>query len=264
MDHIPLVSVVMTAYNGERFIVDTIKSIEEQTLEYFELIIIDDCSTDNTVAVIKKALINFNRPYQIIENKNNIGDALSRNIGNKIASGKFIAVADHDDISSSTRLEEEVNFLESEKSFDVCSGHMVEIAEDGQASTVTFTPPSGMRDIKKMFLLTCENPISHPACMYRKKTFFEMEGYDPSIPWCHDYDLWMKMIRHNKNMHNLQSTLIKYRVVKTSATHDSSTNMRRRAEVLFTMYRNGMLKSEWDEEKNGKYEFEYQEVGSKW
>jgi len=256
----PLVSVVIATYNCERFIIDTIESMKKQTFKDFELIIIDDCSTDDTVSIMEESLVDIDQPYQIIKNKKNIGTAGSRNIGNKIAKGELIAVVDHDDISLPIRLEEEVKFLNSEKSFDACSGHMVEISANGEENTMTFTPPSKMKDIKKSFFLTCDNVVSHPASMYRRKTFFEMGAYDPDLECSHDFDLWMKMIMHGKNIYNLPIALIKYRIVIGSIMHDSRRHDRMRKERSFVIRRKGALKSEWDEKKNGKYEFEYKEV----
>jgi len=257
----PLVSVVMPAYNSAKFVVEAIESVKNQTFKDFEFIVVDDCSTDDTLSVIKKTLMNFDNPYKIIENESNMGVSVSRNIANRIATGEFIAVVDSDDINLSTRLEEEVDFLKREKSFDVCGSLMEEMGEDGELFRSAIPRPIDMSSIKKWMYVYGESPILHPSSMYRKKAFFEMGGYDEDILWCHDFDLFFKMVRHRKKMHNLQSVLAKYRVVKESLTHRSSFRNRRVSEECFVIRRSGLLESEWDEEKNGKYKFEHKEAG---
>lgn len=104
-----LVSVVCPIYNGEHFIKKTIDSVLKQTYPFFELIIIDDCSTDDTVKIIKK--INDDR-IKLIVNDTNSGAAFSRNKGIKSASGKYIAFLDGDDVWHSNKLEKQITFME--------------------------------------------------------------------------------------------------------------------------------------------------------
>lgn len=106
----PKVSVIMPAYNAEKFIEKTINSILNQTYTDFELLIIDDCSTDNTMDVVRR--IKDNR-IRIINNKTNQGIAKSRNIGLANAKGEYIALMDNDDLTVVDRFEKEVCYLEN-------------------------------------------------------------------------------------------------------------------------------------------------------
>ena len=106
-----LVSVIMSAYNAENFIADSIRSILAQTYKNWELIVINDCSSDNTPQVVERFCDN-NPCIKLIHNKENLGPYPSANIGVKYARGEFIARLDADDVSEPLRLEKQV-FLSS-------------------------------------------------------------------------------------------------------------------------------------------------------
>lgn len=103
-----LVSIVMPSYNTAKYISDSIKSIQAQTYENWELIIVDDCSTDNSVDVIRS----FNEPrIKLLQNEINSGAAVSRNNALKIAKGRWIAFLDSDDIWVPEKLEKQIKFM---------------------------------------------------------------------------------------------------------------------------------------------------------
>src|ERR1039457_4802694 len=105
----PRVSVVMGAYNGERFIRTAIESILNQTFRDFELIVIDDCSTDSTPQILRE----FNDDkLRVVRNERNLGIAETLNNGIAVARGEYVALQDHDDISLPARLECQVAFLD--------------------------------------------------------------------------------------------------------------------------------------------------------
>ena len=104
----PKVSIIMPAYNSGEYIEKTIKSIINQTFKDWELIIVDDCSKDNTVKILNKLK---NNKFVIIKNKKNIGAALSRNKALNVAKGRYIAFIDSDDIWEKEKLEKQLNFM---------------------------------------------------------------------------------------------------------------------------------------------------------
>ncbi len=117
--HQPLVSILMTTFNVEKYIVEAIDSVFNQTYINLELIIVDDASTDNTVELIK----NINDPrIRLFKNKTNCGTYYSKNYGLTKSQGKYIAIQDSDDISDKNRIKKQVDFLESyeNKQFVVC------------------------------------------------------------------------------------------------------------------------------------------------
>ena len=108
MENKGLVSIIMPLYNSEKYVSDSIKSVLNQTYPYWELIIVDDCSTDSSVEVVNS--FNDDR-IKLLHNGKNSGAAISRNYALREAKGKWIAFLDSDDIWVSTRLEEQLNFM---------------------------------------------------------------------------------------------------------------------------------------------------------
>ncbi len=105
-----LVSIVMPSYNTAQYISDSIKSIQAQTYSNWELIIVDDCSTDNSLEIIR----GFNDPrILLLQNEKNSGAAISRNIALREAKGKWIAFLDSDDTWVPEKLEKQIRFMES-------------------------------------------------------------------------------------------------------------------------------------------------------
>ncbi len=105
-----LVSIIMPSFNTAQYIWDSIKSIQAQTYSNWELIIVDDCSTDNSLEIIR----GFNEPRIILlQNEKNSGAAISRNYALREAKGKWIAFLDSDDIWVPEKLEKQIRFMES-------------------------------------------------------------------------------------------------------------------------------------------------------
>ena len=113
----PLISVILPVYNCAAFISDTMHSILNQTIQDFEIIVIDDCSTDNTVDVIQKF---DDKRIFILLKKQNMGLIDSLNIGFKQANGKYIARMDGDDINHLERFEKQLNILQNNSDIKVC------------------------------------------------------------------------------------------------------------------------------------------------
>ena len=105
-----LVSIIIPLYNSEKFIKDTINSVLFQTYTNWEVIIVDDCSTDNSVEIILK-IIDNNSNIRLIKLENNVGSAQSRNAALEVANGRFIAFLDSDDIWHPDKLEKQVVFM---------------------------------------------------------------------------------------------------------------------------------------------------------
>jgi len=202
------VSVVMPAYNASDYIKEAIDSVLNQTYSNFELIIIDDASTDNTWEIIKSYDDKRIRPYK---NEENLKIVKTRNKGFDLVSNnsKYIAIMDSDDICMPKRLKKEVNFLEKNKEYGLVGSHLIIINENSKkiGKRKYFT---NYEDIKKNILV--KNPIAQPSVMIRKKVIDEVsgytsEGYDRS----RDYDLWIRIFDKYKII-NIDDYLLKYRV----------------------------------------------------
>ena len=106
----PLVSIITPVYNAERFLSETIKSVKEQTYKNWELLLVDDCSKDNSAKIIKE----FNRTddrIKYIKLEKNSGASISRNTGIKNAKGRFIAFVDSDDLWEPEKLEIQISYM---------------------------------------------------------------------------------------------------------------------------------------------------------
>ena len=132
-----LVTVVVPSYNSEKYIEDSLRSVLKQTYDNFEIIVIDDCSTDNTVEIIKS--LKDNR-IKLIVNTSNIGAALSRNKAIKNASGKYIAFLDSDDIWLPEKLEKQLKFMKENNYFFSFTDYRV--CRNGKWDNFIITAPS--------------------------------------------------------------------------------------------------------------------------
>lgn len=206
-DHQPLVSIIMSVYNGEKFIAETIRSIINQPYQKFELIIVDDCSTDNTVSEIER--FNDNR-IVLLKNEKNMRLAYSLNKAVKASNGKYIARMDADDVCMPDRLPLQVKFMEENSDIAVLGGS----AQQFGARSSLMTYPSEHEKIKVELFFS--NPLCHPAVMFRSGEI--SEWYNDEVKAGQDYELWSRLIWQVK-FHNLSNTLVKYRIHPNQTKH---------------------------------------------
>jgi len=218
----PAISVVMSAYNAEKYIGETIQSVIKQTFTDFEFIIIDDGSTDNTKLIIDQ----FKDQRIKYHHFQNSGLAVSLNRGLKLAKGKYIARIDADDICYPNRLELQYSFMERNPDYVVCGSNLDVIDESGNY-IYTFSLPSDDTDIrKKMFT---ENCFAHPSTFFRKKDAIEIGGYyEPIKQYFEDYMFFFHLIKLGK-AYNFKTPLIRYRLSPGSI---SSRNRNRKYKKL--------------------------------
>ena len=200
---VPRVSVIMPAFNAELYIEETINSILTQTFHDFEFLIYDDCSSDRTYEIIKSY---SDSRIRVFRNEINIGyvKTLNKLIG--LASGEYIARQDNDDISLSTRLQEQISFLDKNLKVGLC-GSNVQVF--GKKNIISSMPLSD-EEIRAFMIIN--NPICHPTVMFRKSIFeeFSISNYDESLCPAEDYNMWFE-ISKNTQLANLSSVLLKYR-----------------------------------------------------
>lgn len=201
----PQISVITAVYNGEKFLRGTIESILNQTFADFEYIIINDNSKDNSLKIIKE-YAKKDRRIKVINNKRNIGSASSRNKGLKIASGRYIAILDHDDISLPKRLELEYEFLEDNPEIFLVGGGAIKIDENGDkiGGLINFVTDSA--EISEILPKKCV--FHHPSIMYRNDLGL---FYRDNILYADDYDFYLRLLSEGRKMANLKELLIYYR-----------------------------------------------------
>lgn len=204
----PLISVIMPVYNGEKYLSQAIDSILSQSYETFELIIIDDGSTDKTSDIIGS--YKDGRIRVIRGGHNGVSAARNRAIGS--AKGQYIAFQDADDISHGDRLKKQIEFMESNKDIAMVGTNYVVIDSAGQEINKThiFTHPDDLA-----LALVCFNDFGQGTVMIRAEIAKSLK-YNESISLGEDYDLWTRVSRKYK-IANLAEYLYFWRFHSDSA-----------------------------------------------
>ena len=168
----PLITVLMSVYNGERYLHEAIESILNQTFTDFEFLIINDGSTDSTRDIITSYT---DSRIRLIDNEQNIGLTKSLNKGIDLARGKYIARMDADDISMPERLEVQYNFLEKNIEYSLVSSGAYLIDENNNQIGELYRPYNYEMILGYIFFF---NPIIHPSVLFEKKEIIECGKYN--------------------------------------------------------------------------------------
>ena len=203
-----LVSVVMSVYNSDKYLDDAINSILNQSYKEFEFLIIDDGSSDNSEAIIKKYAAN-DRRIVLIKNEKNLGLASSLNKGIHLAKGKYIARQDADDLSAPDRLEKQVEFALRNSDIDVIGSNCFIIDISGSVVYQNKTY-SKRRDFNSN-LLNCKAIFPHGSVLLKKNKVLEVGLYDPRFYYSQDGELWLRMISNKARIHIMEQPLYYYR-----------------------------------------------------
>jgi len=187
----PKISVVMSVYNGEKYLEESIKSVLNQTFKNFEFIIINDGSTDGTDNILEKFRKQDTR-IKMIRQKN-VGLTKSLNKGVKLAQGKYIARIDADDIAMPERLEKQLEFMESNLRLGAIGCWYYMIDKDGKIIKKC-KPPTELLKIKKSLLNSVA--LIHPALMIKKEVLEKVNFYDEKFRYAQDRDLLFRIIEH--------------------------------------------------------------------
>jgi hypothetical protein len=216
MKSIPL-SVVMSVFNGQAFLVEAIESILAQTFRDFEFVIVDDGSTDGTGEILSKFAKQDER-IRILRHANK-GRAESLNVGIGLVSGTYIARMDADDIALQHRLEDQIVFMGQHPEVGLLSGAYERFSGDGRAIDIV-RPPLRDDEIRLMMLRT--SAMCHPAVMMKRDIVLTSGGYRKALLDADDYDLWLRMSERTQ-LANLEQPILRYRVhSKQSSIANSS------------------------------------------
>ncbi|MDQ8004976.1 MAG: glycosyltransferase [Pedobacter sp.] len=213
----PEVSVFIAAYNAERYLAEAIISILRQTFTDFEIIIVNDGSTDQTSKVVQKFSDNRIRYY---ENEKNMGLVFTRNRLKTLAEGKYIAILDSDDIAHIDRIKLQHDYLSANPDVVLCGGHGRQIDENGNFEGKLIEVISGV-DLGPYLLL--RNPFINSSTMFRRDTFMSIGGYR-DFPIAEDYDCFVRMSEMGV-VTNLDSILVDYRIHGTNTTTIYADNL---------------------------------------
>ncbi|MFZ2664320.1 MAG: glycosyltransferase family 2 protein [Patescibacteria group bacterium] len=211
----PLVSVIMPAYNAEKYISEAVESILNQTYINFEFIILDDGSTDNTWKIISSYAAKDKR-IVLVKNDSNLGIVAGRNKGLEVSQGKYIVWADSDDISLPTRIEKQVDFMENNLDVGICGAYIQSFVDgvDKDVRKYSTNDESLRRNIFKY------SPVAQPVSIIRKECFKEVGLYNPDYRVSQDLDMSFR-IGTKYRFANIPEVLLKYRVHPKSATYSN-------------------------------------------
>ena len=207
-----LVSIITPTYNCGKYISETIESVINQTYKNWEMIIIDDCSTDNTKNVVEKYQKSYsNITYKILDK--NSGAAIARNTAIKMARGKYIAFLDSDDLWENNKLEKQICFMK-ENDFYFSYTNYEEIDENSKKLNKYITGP------KRISKIGMHN-YCWPGCltvMYNAERVGLIQIED--LKKNNDYAIWLKVIK-KANCYLLNENLAKYRIRQGSISNHS-------------------------------------------
>jgi glycosyltransferase involved in cell wall biosynthesis len=218
----PTVSVVMSVYNGEKYLRDSIESILNQTYKDFEFIIIDDGSTDRSKQIIQSY---SDKRIRLISRENRgLVSSLNEAIG--LARADYIARQDDDDVSMPTRLQKQYKFIQENPAYGLVGTRRQNISHNGSGLDVPELP-IGDRDIRKSVYEY--NPITHGSVFFDKQVFVKAGGYEEGKVPGEDYLLWVKMLEYTK-AHNLPSIEYLYRLNPDGITQSHDLSARKNIE----------------------------------
>jgi hypothetical protein len=220
---LPSVTVVMAAYNAEKYLADAIESILNQTFSDFEFVIVDDASTDKTSTIVSDFAKSDSR-IRVFRNKSNLERSASRNFAIREARSNLIAVMDADDVSLPNRLALQVAFMETNPEILLSSGAM-----EFYETKVLCPEPETNESIRAWMLLAC--PFCHPASIFRRQPVMALGGYNETMVPAEDYDLWARLAAlPGWKFANLKDVLLRYR---THPESDRKAYLARQKEKTF-------------------------------
>jgi len=224
----PVVSVLMPAYNAERFIEEAIRSVMSQTFQEWELIVLDDCSADSTASMVEKLACEDDR-ITLIRNEKNMGVARTRNRGLDLCRGNYIALLDSDDVWHPEKLEKQVKLAE-ETGADIIYCSYEIINEHGQRTCEDFIVPerTDFETFLSQSVISCSTALLSTKITkhYRFNTDFYHE----------DLELWYRILRDGFLARGVVDVLAQYRVMDGTR----ASNKARNAVFRWRIYREAM------------------------
>lgn len=204
-------SVVMIAYNAEKYIKAAIDSVLSQTMEDFELIIVNDCSKDSTEKIIK----NYTDPrIRYFKNKENLKISKTRNYGVSQAKADYVAFIDSDDVWLNTKLERQVSYME-ETGAKICYSGYGFIADDGTLQNKVFNVPKQV-DFKRLLK---QNVITPSASMFSRELLLKYPFYAEQVH--EDFVAFLQMLKNEKILaYGINDPLIYYRLTNNSKSRN--------------------------------------------
>ena len=235
MNDSPKVSIIVPTYNRADRLEGTLRSIVSQTYQDFELIVVDDGSTDNTSKVIESF-----PTAQYLPLEKNSGVSKARNIGLACAKGKFICFLDSDDLWDVNKLKIQVDWMENNTNSQACYTDEIWIRNGVRVNQMN-RHRKYTGDIFRHCLGLCI--VSPSSVMIRAKLFSEIGNFDESLPACEDYDLWLRICSRYPVLYVNEKLLRKYGGHEDQLSRQHWGMDRFRVDALDRIIRGGFLQS---------------------
>jgi teichuronic acid biosynthesis glycosyltransferase TuaG len=234
-----LISVIMPAYNAELFIKDAIESVIKQTYTNWELIVVNDGSTDNTATIIKKLCEKDPRIKYLFQNRGRQGKA--RNLAIINSNGRYIAFLDADDLWEPDKLQLQTDILENRPDIDLVFTRGYNLLSDGSSSEMNIVVKQWSWDTDSDMLIT-SNQIPVLSVMARRKAIevVDMFAEAPEIQNAEDYHLWIKMLKNGKFL-SITNRLFYYRIHRYQATYQNNNTAMAVANCLLNLLFTGVI-----------------------
>ncbi|WP_346355421.1 glycosyltransferase family 2 protein [Azotosporobacter soli] len=210
-----LVSIITPAYNAEKFITETIKSVLDQTYQKWEMLIVDDCSTDATIDIVKKICVCDKRVI-LIESEKNGGPAAARNIGLKYAKGQYISFLDSDDTILPEKLDRQIKFMRSQLAAISFSSYRV-MSETGEKLGDLIEAVEEVTYEDEMH----QTLIGGGTVMIDRRLTGDFEFKSARNE---DYLLWLRLLKCGHRAYGLPEDLARYRKLKGSRSSNKLTS----------------------------------------
>jgi glycosyltransferase involved in cell wall biosynthesis len=225
---LPPVSVVLPAYNAERFLARALGSVVAQTHGELDIVVVDDGSTDGTLGVAQDFARRDNRVRVFAQGNGRIARALNHGIA--CARHEWIARMDADDVMEPNRIERQLGFLAANPDLSVASSLVRYIDEDERVVGWSRSPFTRRATIARYFQRNRMVALNHPAAMMRKSAVTAVGGYRPEFVPTEDCDLWCRLLERGYQLLVQPEYLLRYRVYGESTTGQSVTVAERRLE----------------------------------
>lgn len=222
----PDVSIVMPAFNAEQYISDSIKSVQNQIYDNWELIVVDDGSTDNTFDVVK-GIADYDNRIKLLRQENG-RQGKARNAALQIALGEWIAFLDADDLWLPEKLAVQMKLLKSNSKVDLVytSGWIFNTAHENNLEK--YEVPEGLQDQNEIIMKMLKGwslPILSVTVRRNLLASVSDFGEEPEIQNAEDYQLWLKLADKGIQMYGIREPLFKYRVHPSQATFRDGVSM---------------------------------------
>jgi teichuronic acid biosynthesis glycosyltransferase TuaG len=237
-----LVSIIMPAYNAERYVADAVRSVLGQTCGDWELVVVDDGSKDGTAEVVR-GLAARDARIRLVERENG-GQAAARNTGIRASHGTLVAFLDADDLWVGEKLELQLGALEETGADVLSSNGFVFLGDDSSVEAYELATAPGRTEGAEMFkLLYAFNRIQIQSVVVRRGWLEKVGLFDEDRRYqnCEDYDLWLSLAAAGAVFYGMEEKLIKYRRHSTASTHEESNVLRPMVEVMKKHGRNPAL-----------------------